>query len=60
MLPTRPGVTSFGWRGQFTPEFVAYLLDEANEGTGLVVDPFCGSGNRASGMRGEKSRGAWF
>jgi tRNA G10 N-methylase Trm11 len=34
----------FGWRGQFTPEFVAYLLDAANEGTGLVVDPFCGSG----------------
>ncbi|HWA86668.1 MAG TPA: DNA methyltransferase [Opitutus sp.] len=34
----------FGWRGQFTPEFVAYLLDEANEGTGLVIDPFCGSG----------------
>lgn len=34
----------FGWRGQFTPEFVEYLLDEANEGTGLVVDPFCGSG----------------
>ena len=34
----------FGWRGQFTPEFVEYLLDEANEGTGLVIDPFCGSG----------------
>ncbi|MBI4566925.1 MAG: hypothetical protein HY719_00855 [Planctomycetes bacterium] len=34
----------FGWRGQFTPEFVAYLLDEANEGTGLVIDPFSGSG----------------
>ena len=34
----------FGWRGQFTPEFVAYLLDEANDGAGLVVDPFCGSG----------------
>jgi methylase of polypeptide subunit release factors len=34
----------FGWRGQFTPEFVSYLLDEADEGTGLVVDPFCGSG----------------
>lgn len=34
----------FGWRGQFTPEFVEYLLDEASEGTGLVVDPFCGSG----------------
>ena len=25
----------FGWRGQFTPEFVAYLLDEANEGHGV-------------------------
>ena len=34
----------FGWRGQFTPEFVEYVLDEANEGTGLVIDPFCGSG----------------
>ncbi len=34
----------FGWRGQFTPEFVAYLLDQADEGTGLVIDPFCGSG----------------
>jgi hypothetical protein len=34
----------FGWRGQFTPEFVAYLLDEANGSTGLVIDPFCGSG----------------
>ncbi len=34
----------FGWRGQFTPEFVEYLLDEANDGNGLVVDPFCGSG----------------
>jgi hypothetical protein len=34
----------FGWRGQFTPEFVEYLLDESDTGTGLVVDPFCGSG----------------
>lgn len=34
----------FGWRGQFTPEFVDYLLNEANQGMGLVVDPFCGSG----------------
>jgi hypothetical protein len=34
----------FGWRGQFTPQFVEYLLDDVNEGTGLVVDPFCGSG----------------
>lgn len=34
----------FGWRGQFTPEFVEYLLDESDTGAGLVVDPFCGSG----------------
>jgi hypothetical protein len=34
----------FGWRGQFTPEFVEYLLDETETGAGLVVDPFCGSG----------------
>jgi methylase of polypeptide subunit release factors len=34
----------FGWRGQFTPEFVEYVLNEANDGTGLVIDPFCGSG----------------
>lgn len=34
----------FGWRGQFTPEFVEYLLDETETGAGLVMDPFCGSG----------------
>jgi hypothetical protein len=34
----------FGWRGQFTPEFVEYLLDRSDTGAGLVVDPFCGSG----------------
>jgi hypothetical protein len=34
----------FGWRGQFTPQFVEYLLDQAATGAGLAVDPFCGSG----------------
>jgi methylase of polypeptide subunit release factors len=34
----------FNWRGQFTPEFVEYLLSEVGLGSGLVVDPFCGSG----------------
>ena len=34
----------FGWRGQFTPQFVEYLLDKTGTGAGLVVDPFCGSG----------------
>ncbi len=45
----------FGWRGKFTSEFVAYLLDEANEGTGLVVDPICG-GDAASLERTSRSR----
>ncbi|MDV2437736.1 DNA methyltransferase [Actinotignum sanguinis] len=31
------------WRGQFSPDFVANLLDFF-EPQGLVVDPFCGSG----------------
>ena len=31
------------WRGQFSPDFVAALL-EFFEPQGLVVDPFCGSG----------------
>ena len=41
----------FGWRGQFTPEFVEYLLDETETGTGLVVDPFCGSGTGTERVR---------
>ena len=43
-VATKTRSNIFGWRGQFTPEFVGYLLDEANMGSGLVVDPFCGSG----------------
>jgi hypothetical protein len=34
----------FGWRGQFTPDFVGYLLDEIKDDGGWVLDPFCGSG----------------
>lgn len=34
----------FNWRGQFTPEFVEYLIDNfANEDM-VIVDPFSGSG----------------
>jgi hypothetical protein len=36
----------FEWRGQFTPEFVEYLLDEANEGRGGSE----GSGEAARGQ----------
>lgn len=35
----------FNWRGQFTPEFVEYILDSANlQPNALVADPFAGSG----------------
>jgi SAM-dependent methyltransferase len=34
----------FNWRGQFTPEFVEYLLGAYGHWESLVIDPFCGSG----------------
>jgi DNA modification methylase len=34
----------FNWRGQFTPEFVEYLLDSFAHDTDTTFDPFCGSG----------------
>ena len=34
----------FNWRGQFTPEFVDYLLENYARPGQLVLDPFCGSG----------------
>ena len=34
----------FNWRGQFTPQFVDYLLEEFATDASAVVDPFCGSG----------------
>lgn len=34
----------FNWRGQFTPQFIEYLLDVYAVTTDLVLDPFCGSG----------------
>jgi len=36
-------VNSLPWRGQFTPDFITSLFDSFPP-TGLVVDPFCGSG----------------
>lgn len=37
-------VNIFKWRGQFTPQFVDYILENfANDGN-VVVDPFSGSG----------------
>ena len=34
----------FSWRGQFTPELIAYLLDTHASHDSLIADPFSGSG----------------
>ena len=34
----------FNWRGQFTPEFVEYLLTTFGKKNKVVLDPFAGSG----------------
>lgn len=34
----------FSWRGQFTPQFVDYLLETYARPGQRVLDPFCGSG----------------
>lgn len=34
----------FNWRGQFTPQFIDYLLDKFSEDGFVVCDPFSGSG----------------
>jgi DNA modification methylase len=34
----------FNWRGQFTPEFVAYMIDQFTQKGDLIIDPFSGSG----------------
>ena len=34
----------FSWRGQFTPQFVEYMLDTFACSEDTIFDPFCGSG----------------
>ena len=34
----------FNWKGQFTPEFIEYLIDCYSNENSTVVDPFSGSG----------------
>lgn len=35
----------FNWRGQFTPQFVEYILESINlDDNAVVADPFAGSG----------------
>lgn len=33
----------FNWRGQFTPQFIEYLLEQFSSAE-TILDPFCGSG----------------
>ncbi len=50
----------FNWRGQFTPEFVEYILDSSNlHSDALIADPFAGSGTVLieSGIKGYSSVG---
>jgi hypothetical protein len=34
----------FNWRGQFTPQFVDYLLDSFSKPDDVIIEPFSGSG----------------
>lgn len=41
---TKSRTNHFNWRGQFTPDFVDYLLDEFASDGCVIADPFAGSG----------------
>ncbi len=43
-VSTKTRANIFNWRGQFTPEFVEYILDTFGWATCTTFDPFCGSG----------------
>ena len=43
-VSNRTKTSAFPWRGQFTPDLVSNLFDEFDPKTGLVLDPFMGSG----------------
>lgn len=49
----------FNWRGQFTPQFVEYILHKFSTKGDVVLDPFCGSGTvlQESAMVGLSSIG---
>lgn len=42
---TKKRANLFNWRGQFTPEFVEYIIETFNcDSESLILDPFAGSG----------------
>jgi hypothetical protein len=56
---TKTRANIFNWRGQFTPEFVEYILDTFASTNCSIFDPFCGSGTvlLESARRGLSSTG---
>lgn len=58
-VSTKTRANIFNWRGQFTPEFVEYILDTFGWATCTTFDPFCGSGTvlLESARRGFSSTG---
>lgn len=58
-VSTKTRANIFNWRGQFTPEFVEYILDAFGRSTFTTFDPFCGSGTvlLESARRGLASTG---
>ena len=47
----------FSWRGQFTPQFVDYLLETFARPGQTVLDPFCGSGTVLQEAAAHRMRG---
>ncbi|MGH0257045.1 hypothetical protein NKY39_15955 [Sinorhizobium meliloti] len=43
-ITNRSRTSRLAWRGQFSPEFIEYLLSEVCGNIDSVYDPFCGSG----------------
>ena len=43
-VTTKTRSNIFNWRGQFTPQFVDYLIETFGADASTVADPFCGSG----------------
>lgn len=43
-IANRSRTSRLAWRGQFSPEFIEYLLSEVCGDINSVYDPFCGSG----------------
>ncbi|EJB8495363.1 hypothetical protein VXG46_000712 [Acinetobacter baumannii] len=50
----------FPWRGQFSPEFIDYLIATVFADSEVIYDPFCGSGTvlYEASMKGKRSFGS--